>query len=242
MPGYGYAVCWGVLTLLYAQSGLSLSAIWREYRYIPREYEFYGGEHFWGYDEERGVLYRFRGPGEAETLWRGPIRVGKIGLSRANPDETLLFEEVERLYRRSARYRVYLFSQGQPAAIPGLYQEGEILPDGRVVLADSQNLYLWSRGHTAPEKLTSAGASIRAGTTDWLYEEEFGFTKAFSVSPSGTCVAYLTFDNGETPHWSLAYYEAGSVYPRQHTFPYPKVGQKKSPRGPSSSFPYRPHR
>jgi len=226
MLEYRYAVWWGVLAVLCAQSELSLSAIWREYRYVPHDYEFYGGEHLWGYDEEGGALYRFRGAAVAETLWRGPIQVANIGLSRANPDEALLFERVGRLYRRSARYRVYLFSEGKATVIPGVYQEGELLPDGRVVLADSQNLYLWSRGQAAPEKLTAAGAFVQAGTTDWLYEEEFGFTKAFSISPSGAYVAYLAFDNSETPHWSLAYYEAGSVYPRQHTFPYPKVGQK----------------
>lgn len=226
MSEYRYALWYGILAILCAQSELSLSAIWREYRYALRDYELYSGEHFWGYDEEGGVLYRFREAAMAETLWRGPIEVGKITLSRANPDEALLFEVVGRLYRRSANYRVYLFSGDKVIAIPGVYQEGELLPDGRVVLADSQNLYLWGRGQTAPEKLTSAGAFVRAGTTDWLYEEEFGFTKAFSVSPSGTYVAYLTFDNTETPHWSLAYYETGSVYPRYHTFPYPKVGQK----------------
>ena len=226
MLGGMKGVAIGFVVLLWAQSDLSLSAIWREYRYISLDYELQAGEGFWGYAKEDGALYRFRGVSVAETLWKGSIPIARISLSRANPDEALLFEPVERLYRRSARYRVYLFSEGKTTAIPGIYQEGELLPDGRVVLADSQNLYLWSRGQTTPEKLTSARGFVQAGTADWLYEEEFGFTKAFSVSPSGAYVAYLTLDNSETPQWSLAYYEAGSPYPRQQTFPYPKVGQK----------------
>jgi dipeptidyl-peptidase-4 len=217
---------WGLLGWVWAQLGLSLAGIWKEYRYGVRGYEFFSGEALWGYEEGAGVVYRFRDAAAAETLWKGAFPIVQIVPSRANPEEVLLFEQVERLYRRSARYRVYLLSGGKVTPIPGLYQEAELLPDGRVILADSQNLYLWHRSSSEPERLTSVRGAMQAGTTDWLYEEEFGFTKAFAASPSGAYLAFLHLDNTETPTWSLAYEDPKSPYPRWHTFPYPKAGQK----------------
>ena len=217
-----------LVALGWAQRGLSLSAIWREYRYVSEGYELYGGETFWGYDYDgsTSVVYRWGGAAAPETLWKGPFPIGRMALARTNTDEALLFEPVERLFRRSGRYRVYVLAGGKVTPIPGTYQEAEFLPDGRVVLADSQNLYLWMRGQPTTERLTALTGSQQAGTTDWLYEEEFGFTKAFSVAPSGAYVAYLSFDNRETPTWSLTYYGFEQPYPRTRTFPYPKVGQK----------------
>ncbi len=219
---------WGLLILVRAQSDFSLSAIWREYRYAAKDHQLYGEENFWGITFEKGksVIYRFQGATAPDTLWRGSLEIERILPGRYNPDEALLFRTEERLYRRSARYRMYLFSGGQAISIPGTYQEAELLPDGGVILADSQNLYLWRRDRPSLEQLTSCTGAIRAGTTDWLYEEEFGFTKAFAVSPSGAYLAYLAFDNTETPTWTLSYDEPDAPYPRYHTFPYPKVGQK----------------
>ena len=37
------------------------------------------------------------------------------------------------------------------------------------------------------------------GTTDWVYEEEFGFTRAFAVSPDSRRIAYLRFDESRVP-------------------------------------------
>jgi hypothetical protein len=191
---------WGLLGWVWAQLELSLAGIWKEYRYGVWGYEFFSGEALWGYEEGAGVVYRFWDAAAAETLWKGAFPIAQIAPSRAHPEEVLLFEQVERLYRRSARYRVYLLSGGKVTPIPGLYQEAELLPDGRVVLADSQNLYLWNRSSSELERLTSVRGAMQAGTTDWLYEEEFGFTKAFAASPSGAYLAYLHLDNTETPH------------------------------------------
>ena len=227
LRGIGFLVG-GLLALGWAQQAFSLSAIWREYRYMPNSYELYGEDTFWGYDYDgrTSIVYRFRGAAAPETLWKGPFPIAYIAPSRTGTEEALFFELVERLFRRSGRYRVYLFSGGKLTPLPGVYQEAEFLPDGRVVLADSQNLHLWGLGQPTPERLTTLTGSQQAGTTDWLYEEEFGFTKAFSASPSGAYVAYLTLDNSETPTWSLAYYGFEAPYPRTRTFPYPKVGQK----------------
>ena len=103
---------WGLLGWGWAQGELSLAGIWKEYRYGVRGYGFFSGEALWGYEEGAGVVYQFRDAAAAETLWKGAFPIAQIVPSRAHPEEVLLFERVERLYRRSARYRVYLLSGG----------------------------------------------------------------------------------------------------------------------------------
>ncbi len=65
------------------------------------------------------------------------------------------------------------------------------------------------------------------GHTDWVYEEEFGFTKAYDISPDGRYIVYLRFDETEVPEFSISRY-TGSLYPEPLTFKYPKAGEKNS--------------
>ncbi len=157
--------------------------------------ELYGGKTsgamtYDGSDKRRISLGRrcgTRNPPESASF---PI--GRMALAPLTPTKALLFEPVDGFFAGRAGIGSYVLAGGKATPIPGTYQEAEFLPDGRVVLADSQNLYLWMRGQPTTERLTALTGLQQAGTTDWLYEEEFGFTKAFSVAPSGAYVAYLS--------------------------------------------------
>jgi dipeptidyl-peptidase-4 len=64
------------------------------------------------------------------------------------------------------------------------------------------------------------------GSTDWVYEEEFGFAKGFAWSPDSRMLAFYTFDESQVPEYNLQKW--GSLYPQDYRFKYPKAGEKNS--------------
>ena len=65
------------------------------------------------------------------------------------------------------------------------------------------------------------------GATDWVYEEEFGLTKAFFWSPDGKKIAFYKFDEREVKEFSMDIFNA-ELYPSQYQFKYPKAGEDNS--------------
>jgi len=84
--------------------------------------------------------------------------------------------------------------------------------------------------NTGTEKaITTDGQtnSIINGTTDWVYEEEFAFVKAFQWSPDGKKIAYMRFDESEVREFTMTMHR-DDAYPEYVTFKYPKVGEQNA--------------
>ena len=62
------------------------------------------------------------------------------------------------------------------------------------------------------------------GITDWVYEEEFAFVRAFEWNSDGTHIAFIRFDETKVPEFSMDMYGNG-LYPDQSVFKYPKAGE-----------------
>ena len=65
------------------------------------------------------------------------------------------------------------------------------------------------------------------GITDWVYEEEFGFVKAFEWSKNSNYLAFLRFNESKVPTFSMDMVGSGN-YPDQTVFKYPKAGEKNA--------------
>ena len=65
------------------------------------------------------------------------------------------------------------------------------------------------------------------GVTDWVYEEEFSFVRAFEWSPDGAKIAFLRFDESQVPEFSMDIYDH-TLYPQNDIFKYPKAGENNS--------------
>lgn len=63
------------------------------------------------------------------------------------------------------------------------------------------------------------------GITDWVYEEEFAFVRAFDWSNDSKKVAYIRFDESQVPEFSMSIFKK-DLYPTVETFKYPKAGRK----------------
>ncbi len=101
--------------------------------------------------------------------------------------------------------------------------------NSKVAYVFENNLYLFDVTSKTVNQITTDGKrnAIINGITDWVYEEEFSFVKAYDWNASGDKIAYLRFDETDVPEFSMDIYNQG-LYPVQQVFKYPKAGEKNA--------------
>jgi dipeptidyl-peptidase-4 len=109
-------------------------------------------------------------------------------------------------------------------------QEPTFSPDGKkIAFARENNLYVYDIASKEIVAVTTDGKknSVINGITDWVYEEEFAFVRAFDWSKDSKKVAYIRFDESQVPEFSMSIFKK-DLYPTVETFKYPKAGEKNS--------------
>nr|WP_314865362.1 S9 family peptidase [uncultured Flavobacterium sp.] len=109
-------------------------------------------------------------------------------------------------------------------------QEPTFSPDGKkIAFARENNLYVYDIASKQITAITTDGKknSVINGITDWVYEEEFAFVRAFDWSKDSKKVAYIRFDESQVPEFSMSIFKK-DLYPTIETFKYPKAGEKNS--------------
>ena len=138
------------------------------------------------------------------------------------------------IYRRSKQAIYYVFDLDTKKLEPLLrpdhaypwVQEPLFSPDGtKVAFVHLRNIYIKDLITGKKEQITQdGGADISNGLTDWVYEEEFGYVRAFDWNKTGTYLAYLRFDESKVPVFSMDIY-GDDLYPYPYQFRYPKAGE-----------------
>ena len=146
-------------------------------------------------------------------------------------DETMMLLESapESIYRYSYKANYFLWSDGK---LSPLFDGGKVMhatfsPDGeKVAFVFENNLYFTNLKDGKAVQLTDDGRfnELINGSADWVYEEEFGFTKAFQWSPDSKYIAYYRFDESAVKEFTMTIYN-NDMYPEYQTFKYPKVGE-----------------
>ena len=106
-------------------------------------------------------------------------------------------------------------------------QEPTFSSDGsKIAYAYENNLFVYDVVTQSHLQITKDGKknAIINGITDWVYEEEFAFVKAFDWNTSGNKIAFIRFDETNVPEFSMDVY-GQSLYPTQTVFKYPKAGE-----------------
>jgi Dipeptidyl aminopeptidases/acylaminoacyl-peptidases len=147
--------------------------------------------------------------------------------------KVLLATEVEPIFRRSRLgiYYVYdIATKGLVKISETKIQEPTLSPDGsKVAYVLDNNLYILDLSSKEVQQVTKDGSkgTIINGVTDWVYEEEFSFVRAFEWNSNGTKIAFLRFDETDVPNFSMDMYGT-NLYPYQYEFKYPKAGENNS--------------
>ncbi|MDO6515642.1 S9 family peptidase [Zobellia uliginosa] len=144
--------------------------------------------------------------------------------------QVLLATELESIFRRSTLGIFYVYdlkSKKLTKVSDTKIQEPKLSPDGtKVAYVSKNNLYLFDLLSGNTRQLTTDGEKnkIINGVTDWVYEEEFAFVRAFDWNTDGSKIAFLRFDESEVPEFSMDVFGT-DLYPSQETFKYPKAGE-----------------
>jgi dipeptidyl-peptidase 4 len=150
-----------------------------------------------------------------------------------NEKKLLIASNSNQIFRHSftADFFVYDIASKQVSKFTSnQIQEPTFSADGtKICYAFENNLYVHDIISSATIQITQDGKKnhIINGITDWVYEEEFAFVKAYDWNVTGTKVAYIKFDETEVPEFSMDMYNEG-LYPTQTVFKYPKAGEKNA--------------
>jgi dipeptidyl-peptidase-4 len=142
----------------------------------------------------------------------------------------ILKAKISRIYRRSNKAVTWVYNR-QNEDLTVLH-DGEkvsnatVSPDNKkVAYTFENNLYYHDLALGSRVQITFDGKynHIINGSTDWVYEEELSFVRAFQWSPDSRYLAFYRFDESGVKEFNMAMY--GSLYPEQYKFKYPKAGE-----------------
>ncbi|MBS7321873.1 MAG: S9 family peptidase [Myroides sp.] len=148
-------------------------------------------------------------------------------------DKILIATNYNPIYRHSFTSVYYLFDIASKSLIKiseNAIQEPLLNKDGsKIAYAFENNLYIFDVASQKTTQITKDGEknSIINGITDWVYEEEFAFVRAFDWNTDGTQLAFIRFDESEVPVFSMDVY-GNELYPQQQVFKYPKAGENNA--------------
>jgi dipeptidyl-peptidase-4 len=160
------------------------------------------------------------------------IRINSYSFN-ADESQVLIASNTEAIYRHSTKSDYFIYDI-KTQKISQINRSEKISlasfsPDGsKIAFVKDNNLYYIDLASDTEHQITKDGQAeaIINGTTDWVYEEEFSFTKAYFWSPKGNYLAFYKFDESRVREYELTYY--GSLYPRHEKYKYPKAGEANS--------------
>ncbi len=230
-----------------ANAEITLEDIWKNRTFVPKSIHLgksmLDGEHYTMIEDRYALNVYAYNTGE---FVRTIINVeGMIEDSEGNTpriddyffcprEEMLLLAfNTESIYRYSSQsdFYVYELATSQLTALSenGKQRLPDFSPDGNhIAFVRNNNIYIKDLSSGTENRITHDGEKnhIINGTTDWVYEEEFGFTKGFQWSPDGARIAFYRFDESHVKEFNMLMY--GSLYPNEYRFKYPKAGEENA--------------
>ena len=228
---------------VFAQKNISLEDIWLNYSYYSRSVPGFNfmndGESYSRLQSNKVQKYSIKDGQFIEDLFAlemladgidAPTSISGYSFS-ADEQKILVESNPESIYRYSYKADYFVWSNG---ALEPLF-DGKVMhasfdPSGsRVAFVYDNNLYIKNLENGVVDQVTTDGKfnEVINGSADWVYEEEFGFTKAFQWSTDGKYVAYYRFDERAVKEFTMTIYK-NEMYPEYQTFKYPKVGEQNA--------------
>lgn len=237
---FSLAICIICSFTLFSQEEITVEKIWKYYNYYPSRAEGYNamsdGVSYSVRESDNSIVKRsFEGKNKEELIFKPTDDFVYDGYEfNADESKILFLTDVKNIYRYSYSANYYLFDRATEQLQPLDEQRqpqtlAEYSPDGnQVSYIYENNIYVKNLKTGVVNELTSDGEknAVINGTTDWVYEEEFAFIKAYDWSPDSKYIAYLKFNERDVKEFSMTFYN--ELYPDSYDFKYPKAGEDNS--------------
>jgi dipeptidyl-peptidase 4 len=151
----------------------------------------------------------------------------------ADEKTILIANNTNEIFRHSFTADYYLYnivSKELTKLFDFQLQEPTFSPDGKkIAFAKENNLFIYDLASKKTTQITTDGKknAVINGITDWVYEEEFAFVRAFDWSADSKKLAFIRFDESQVPEFSMSIFKK-DLYPTIETFKYPKAGEKNA--------------
>lgn len=189
------------------------------------------GEHYTVLSKNAIIRTAYADKSKRDTLFTAPCAVA--GYTLSDDEQMVLLPKaasVKPIYRHSYTADYMLMSGQQQLANFEAVRDMTFSPDGNnIAYSKGNNLYLYNIINKSTTAITNDGRwnKIINGTSDWVYEEEYGFTRAYAFSNDGKKIAYLRFDESQVPTFEMMRFD-NTLYNHAYSFKYPKAGDKNS--------------
>ena len=222
---------------------MTLEDVWSNYKFYPQS--VYGirsmsdGESYTTQNGNSIVKYSYETGEVIDTIFNlndindedAPKKFDDYEFS-ADENKMLLTTNTVPIYRHSFTAEYYIVDLGtnkissffdEPVQLATFSPKGD-----KVAFVYQNNLYYVDLATNEQTQVTKDGKvnEIINGAPDWVYEEEFSFSRAFEWAPDGSKIAYMRFDESEVKEYELEFFD--NLYPTQYKFKYPKAGEKNS--------------
>lgn len=198
------------------------------------------GEHFTAISADRYsiVKYRYLDGVAVDTIFNASKvkPTFKVTSYTLSSDEKLILlpSQIDKIYRHSSSAYNWIYdrttTQMTPLSASGKQQAATFAPNGNMVaFVRKRNLFIADLISKTETQVTIDGhlGTIINGICDWVYEEEFGFERAFEWNPASNAIAYYRFDETKVKNYPMPTYN-GELYPENLVFKYPKAGEDNS--------------
>lgn len=149
--------------------------------------------------------------------------------------KVLLMTDREGIYRRSYKAEFYVYDLAsrtlKKLSDGGPQSYATFSPDGsKVAFVRENNLFYVNLADMSEVQVTDDGKfnHLIHGSSDWVYEEELSFTRAFEWSGDSKSIFFLTFDESGVKEYNMQVWNQGQLYPEDYRFKYPKAGEDNS--------------
>ncbi len=228
-------------------SQITLEDIWQTYKFFPETksdiVHMKDGEHYFQLENDIMInQYEYKTGTKTGTIVRtselipeGATEGISIDEFAFSADETkiLIATATVQIYRHSSvsDYYIYDITTKKLTKLSdgGKQRLASFSPKGnKVGFVRDNNIFIKDIATNKETQVTTDGLynNIINGATDWVYEEEFGFTQAWFWSADGAKLAYYRFDESKVKEYDMIKYD--SLYPTVYKYKYPKAGEDNS--------------
>lgn len=231
--------------LSFAQKTVTLDDIWKNYTFRQNAIQNFNwtsdGKHYTALKDGKIIKYDAIDPQKFEVLFDQnqqttvdgkKIQMQQFSLSE-DEQKILIQTESEPIYRRSSKEVNYVYDRStkvlKPLSNKGKQMHASFSPDGNfVAFVRENNVYLVDLKQGKEKAVTTTGVNNKLihGASDWVYEEEFSFAKAYFWSPDSKKIAYYSFNEEKVPEYNMQMW--GDLYPKDYRYKYPKAGEANS--------------